>query len=229
MGSAQNRRKIGPLRSSEIDPYDRPGALPRLTRVARIMQVASRPSPLTMPGNVTGSLVLAIACIISSTQPSAFHHSQAQVVVDGDGNLLLRAKAAFGGLDGGVAKQELDLLQVAAILAAEFRGVRRRSWVPKRSILIALAEVSTTLQPPNRSTHLPRHAQSIHKTTLLHSFPRSLRDIPSGNKTIAGRTHDAQLMFSILAPLHGPTIAVTSNQRPQIAVLIQLVSSLPFT
>ena len=56
-----------------------------------------------------------------------------------------------------------------------------------------------------------------------------VRDVPAGNKTIAGRAHNAQLMLSILAPLHGPTITVTPNQRPQIPILIQLVSSLPFT
>jgi len=54
-------------------------------------------------------------------------------------------------------------------------------------------------------------------------------DIPAGNKTTTGRTHNAQLMLSILAPLHGPTITVTSNQRPQVPILIQFVSSLPFT
>jgi hypothetical protein len=71
--------------------------------------------------------------------------------------------------------------------------------------------------------------KGIHEARLLQLFPRSLRDVPARNKTIAGRTHIAQHMLSVLAPLHGPAIAVTSNQRPQIPVLIQLVSSLPFT
>jgi hypothetical protein len=70
--------------------------------------------------------------------------------------------------------------------------------------------------------------QGVHEAPLLPSFPRSLWDVPAGDKTIAGWTHNAQFMLSILAPLHGPTVAVTSNQRPQIPVLIQLVSSLPF-
>jgi hypothetical protein len=44
--------------------------------------------------------------------------SQPQVVDDGDDDLLLGAKIAFCGLDGGVAEQELDLFEVAAVLAA---------------------------------------------------------------------------------------------------------------
>jgi len=48
--------------------------------------------------------------------------SQPQVVIDGDGYLLLGTEVAFGRLDGCVAEQELDLLQVAAVLAAEFRA-----------------------------------------------------------------------------------------------------------
>jgi len=46
--------------------------------------------------------------------------SQPQIVVDGDSNLLLGAEVAFSGLDGGVSEQELDLFEVAAVLAAEF-------------------------------------------------------------------------------------------------------------
>jgi hypothetical protein len=45
--------------------------------------------------------------------------SQPQVVVNGDGNLLLRAKLAFGSLDRGVAEQEFDLFEVSAVLATE--------------------------------------------------------------------------------------------------------------
>ena len=65
--------------------------------------------------------LIAIARIMVSP-PSIFHLSKPQVVVDGDGNLLLGAKVAFGGLDGGVAEQELDLFEVSAVLAAEFRA-----------------------------------------------------------------------------------------------------------
>ena len=50
------------------------------------------------------------------------HHSQPQVVIDGDGDFLLGAEVAFGRLDGGVAEQELDLFEVSAVLAAEFRA-----------------------------------------------------------------------------------------------------------
>ena len=49
-------------------------------------------------------------------------HSQPQVVVDGDGNLLLGAEVTFGRLDGGVTEQELDLFEVSTVLAAEFRA-----------------------------------------------------------------------------------------------------------
>lgn len=45
--------------------------------------------------------------------------SQPRVVVNGDGNLLLRAKLAFGSLDRGVAEQEFDLFEVSAVLATE--------------------------------------------------------------------------------------------------------------
>jgi hypothetical protein len=44
---------------------------------------------------------------------------QAQVVVDRDLDVLLRPQIAFGGLDRGVAEQELDLLQIPAVLPAE--------------------------------------------------------------------------------------------------------------
>ena len=40
--------------------------------------------------------------------------SQPQIVVDGDDDLLLGAEVALGGLDRGVAKQELDLFDIAA-------------------------------------------------------------------------------------------------------------------
>jgi hypothetical protein len=86
-----------------------------------------------------------------------------------------------------------------------------------------------TLEQGGEHRFVRKGEKGIHEAPLLQLFLRSLRDVPSRNKTIARRTHYAQLMFSVLAPLHGPTITVTSNQRPQIPIQIQLVSSLPFT
>jgi hypothetical protein len=53
----------------------------------------------------------------------------------------------FSGLDGGVAQQELDLLKIAAILAAELGAGSAQ--IARRKVLdmpISLAEVSTTLE-----------------------------------------------------------------------------------
>jgi hypothetical protein len=51
----------------------------------------------------------------------AVHHEslESQVIVHCDLDILLRPQIAFGGLDGGVPEEELDLLQVPAILPAE--------------------------------------------------------------------------------------------------------------
>jgi hypothetical protein len=46
--------------------------------------------------------------------------SQAQVIVHRDLDVLLGAETAFCGLDRGMPKQELDLLEIAAILPAGF-------------------------------------------------------------------------------------------------------------
>jgi hypothetical protein len=45
--------------------------------------------------------------------------SQSQIVVYGYGNILLRSKIAFRGLDRKMTEQEFDLLQIAAILPAQ--------------------------------------------------------------------------------------------------------------
>jgi hypothetical protein len=45
---------------------------------------------------------------------------QPQVVVYGDLDILFGAKITFGGLDGGVSQEELDLLQIPAILPTQF-------------------------------------------------------------------------------------------------------------
>ena len=45
-------------------------------------------------------------------------YSKPQIVVDGDGYLLLGAEVAFGGLDGCMTEQKFDLFEVAAVLAA---------------------------------------------------------------------------------------------------------------
>jgi len=50
--------------------------------------------------------------------PRSIHH-QPDSIVDCDGQVLHGAEVAFGGLDGGVAEQQLDLLDVAAGLAAQ--------------------------------------------------------------------------------------------------------------
>jgi hypothetical protein len=44
---------------------------------------------------------------------------QSQVVVYRDLDILLGAQVAFGGLDRGVPQQELDLLQIPAVLPAQ--------------------------------------------------------------------------------------------------------------
>ena len=53
---------------------------------------------------------------IDTSLPSAL---QPEAVGDGDGDVLLRPEVSFGGLDGGVSEQELDLFEVAAEFAAE--------------------------------------------------------------------------------------------------------------
>jgi hypothetical protein len=45
---------------------------------------------------------------------------QSEVVVYSDLDILFGAQIAFGGLDRGVPQQELDLLQIPAVLPAEF-------------------------------------------------------------------------------------------------------------
>jgi hypothetical protein len=48
--------------------------------------------------------------------------SQADVAVDGKRDLLLGAEITLRGLDRGVAEQKLDLFNIPATLAAEFRA-----------------------------------------------------------------------------------------------------------
>jgi transposase len=48
--------------------------------------------------------------------------SKSEIVVHSDLDLLVRPQIPFGGLDRGVAEQELDLLQIAAAFAAELMG-----------------------------------------------------------------------------------------------------------
>ena len=46
-------------------------------------------------------------------------HLQPKHVIDGDRQVLFRPQVALGGLDGGVAEQKLNLLEVPAGCAAE--------------------------------------------------------------------------------------------------------------
>ena len=47
---------------------------------------------------------------------------ESKVVVHRDLDILLRPQIAFSGLDGGVPQQKLDLLQIPAVFAAQFRA-----------------------------------------------------------------------------------------------------------
>jgi len=69
---------------------------------------------------------------------------QPQVIVHRDLYILLRPQIAFGGLDGGVAEQELDLLQIPATLAAQFGAGAAEVVAPKCSIPICFDDCSTT-------------------------------------------------------------------------------------
>ena len=57
---------------------------------------------------------------LSAAARGAHHESlQSQVIVHRDLDVLLRPQIAFGGLDRRVPEQELDLLQIPAVLTAE--------------------------------------------------------------------------------------------------------------
>ena len=56
---------------------------------------------------------------------------QSQVVVHRDGDLLLGAEIALGGLDRGMSEQELDLFEVASGLAAELGAGAAQVMRPK--------------------------------------------------------------------------------------------------
>ena len=62
-------------------------------------------------------------------------HANLDAIVDGLDEILFGAEVPFGGLDGGVTEQQLDLLQIPARLPAQFRTrspqiVRRQRRVP---------------------------------------------------------------------------------------------------
>ena len=48
-------------------------------------------------------------------------HLQPDPIIDGDGEFLLSAEVALGGLDGSVTQQQLDLFEVPTGFAAQFR------------------------------------------------------------------------------------------------------------
>ncbi len=59
-------------------------------------------------------------CRIFFTNVSASLYPDLDAIVDGLNEVLLGAEVAFGGLDRGMAEQQLNLLEIAAGFAAEF-------------------------------------------------------------------------------------------------------------
>ena len=83
--------------------------------IPRETTVSVRPTaPVQGRLAVTDCRVRRSTRITLSTPPS-----QAEVVIDGDGDLLLGPQVALGHLDGRVPQQKLDMLEVPAILPAE--------------------------------------------------------------------------------------------------------------
>ncbi|MDX6461747.1 MAG: hypothetical protein QOE55_5444 [Acidobacteriaceae bacterium] len=71
------------------------------------------------------------------------HQLQAKVVVYGDLDILFGAKITLGGLDGGVSQEELDLLEIPAILPAQLGAGTAQVVAPKCSIPICFDDCST--------------------------------------------------------------------------------------
>jgi hypothetical protein len=101
---------------------------------------------------------------------------EAQVVVHGDRDLLLRPEVALGRLDGGVTEQELDLLQIAAVLRQSLAQVRRRSWAPKRSIPVSLADSVTTDQTAQSLKLFP------YDLATLQDWPEDIPFLEAGGR-----------------------------------------------
>jgi hypothetical protein len=121
---------------------------------------------------------------------------QSQVVVDCDLDLLLGAEVAFRRLDGGVAEQELDLLDISALLAAEFRAGAARSCAPNRSIPISPENCSTTNQT----------AQPLMLSLTLPPFDTARSNLPSSMPTA--------VIQALIPCFTHPGIATMRARRP---------------
>ena len=72
---------------------------------------------LALPDGNPESRSLTLRALIERLSKVGFNR---EMIVDGLEEILAAAEVAFGGLDRGMAEQELDLLEVAAGGAAEF-------------------------------------------------------------------------------------------------------------
>jgi hypothetical protein len=110
-----------------------------------------------------------------------------------------------------VTEQELDLLQIAAVLAAKLAQVLRRSCAPKRSMPISLADCSTT----------DHTAQSLKLSpTTLPFFKTGRRSFPSSRP---GRGPGVDRLFDPRRDRHGADpAALAAEVRDYPPVLAHL-------
>jgi hypothetical protein len=74
------------------------------------------------------------------------------MIIHRDLDLLLGAKVPFRGLDGAVTEQELDLLEVAAALAAELGA---GTTVMPHAALSSLCRMPDNAESKSKATHNP--------------------------------------------------------------------------